>query len=198
MVRTFMIAVGLAAFSASTLSAQTVPAPAPAKAPPPACTSIERGQLDFWVGKWDVYPTGKDRLVAHSLIEKLYGDCAVRENWMPLGGPGGGSLSSYDPRTRKWHQNWVDSSGATVAFDGGWDGSKMVIEGLWPDVLGPGQGCNRSDDVLEASRRISPPSGGYDGRFGQDLAAELRFYVQARRGLNSYAALSIPSSPSLR
>ncbi|MEO5938182.1 MAG: hypothetical protein ABIQ43_04150 [Sphingomonas sp.] len=130
-------AIGLAAFSASGLSAQTTPAPP--KTPPPACSATERGQFDFWVGKWDVYPTGSDKLVAHSLIEKLYAGCAIRENWMPLAGAGGGSLSSYDPKTRKWHQTWVDSSGATVVFDGGWTGSTMVIEGMWPDVLGPGK-----------------------------------------------------------
>ena len=140
MVRFALSAACLVAFSTTGLSAQTTtPAPVQPAPPPPACTAAERSQFDFWVGKWDVYPTGKDRLVAHSLIEKLYGDCAIRENWMPLGAPGGGSLSSYDPKTKKWHQNWVDSSGATVTFDGGWDGSRMVIEGMWPDVLGPGK-----------------------------------------------------------
>ncbi len=29
-------------------------------------------------------------MVAHSLIEPVYG-CGIRENWMPLGKPGGGS-----------------------------------------------------------------------------------------------------------
>ena len=36
---------------------------------PPPCAAPEYRQLDFWVGRWDVYPTGKDKLVAHSLIE---------------------------------------------------------------------------------------------------------------------------------
>ena len=63
-------------------SAVSLP-PRPARAP-------EFHQLDFWVGKWDVYPTGKDKLVAHSLIEKVYG-CGIRENWMPLSNQPGGS-----------------------------------------------------------------------------------------------------------
>ena len=29
-------------------------------------------------------PMARDNLVAHSRIEKLYGGCAIRENWMPL------------------------------------------------------------------------------------------------------------------
>lgn len=120
MARVLLVAaIGLAVSSASSLPAQTTPI-----APPTACTTVERGQFDFWVGKWDVYPTGKDRLVAHSLIEKLYGGCAIRENWMPLGASGGGSLSSYDPKTAKWRQTWVDSSGATVVFEGAGPGRR--------------------------------------------------------------------------
>ena len=50
-----------------------------------------------------------DQLVAHSLIEKLYNGCAVRENWMPLSGAGGGSLNSYRPEKKQWEQYWTDS-----------------------------------------------------------------------------------------
>ena len=33
--------------------------------PPPAgCSSPESRQFDFWVGRWDVYPSAKDTLVA--------------------------------------------------------------------------------------------------------------------------------------
>lgn len=105
----------------------------------PPCAEPERSQLDFWVGQWDVYQTGSEQLVAHSLIEKLYDGCAIRENWMPLKKAGGGSLSSYDPRARKWRQTWVDSSGATVTFDGELRDADMVLEGNWPDLLGPGK-----------------------------------------------------------
>ena len=77
------------------IAGQTAPLPQPA--PPPACAAPEHRQFDFWIGRWDVYPTGKDALVAHSLIEKLYAGCTVRENWMPLKGSGGGSLNMYDP-----------------------------------------------------------------------------------------------------
>jgi hypothetical protein len=114
------------------------PAPSPAP-PPPACTSANHRALDFWVGHWDVSPTGSDKIVAHSLIERLYDGCAIRENWMPLKGNGGGSLSSYDPQIKGWQQLWVDSSGATVRFKGGAEGKAMVLTGQWTDVLGPGK-----------------------------------------------------------
>jgi hypothetical protein len=100
--------------------------------PPPGCTGAEARQFDFWVGRWDVYPNGKDNLVAHSLIERLYQGCAVRENWMPLRGGGGGSLNSYVPKEMAWRQTWVDSSGARVEFKGGLHGKDMVLEGFWP------------------------------------------------------------------
>jgi hypothetical protein len=120
---------------ASGVSAQT---PTPS-APPPACTAPEHRQFDFWVGYWDVYPTGKDKLVAHSLIEKLYGECTIRENWMPLNNNTGGSLSMYDPAARKWHQTWQDSQNGRVEFDGSVVDGKVVLVGNWKGANGPGQ-----------------------------------------------------------
>lgn len=96
-----------------------------------ACAATEHHQFDFWVGKWDVYPTGKDRLVAHSLIESVYNGCGIRENWMPLNNQPGGSLSIYVPDQKRWEQFWIDSSGSRAAFTGGWTGSAMVIQGKW-------------------------------------------------------------------
>ena len=52
---------------------------------PPGCNSPESHQWDFWVGSWEVHPKGADQVIAHSLIEKRYTGCAIRENWMPLG-----------------------------------------------------------------------------------------------------------------
>ncbi len=103
------------------------------------CASTDHRALDFWVGEWDVYPAGTAKLVAHSLIEKLYAGCAIRENWMPLVGGPGGSLSSFDPADKRWHQRWFDSSGAIVDFDGGAVGGAIVLTGNWRNVVGPGQ-----------------------------------------------------------
>jgi hypothetical protein len=112
----------------------------PARMPPPSpCVTPDYRAFDFWVGSWDVYPTGTQRLVAHSLIERLYDGCAIRENWMPLRGGGGGSLSGFLRDEKSWRQTWVDSSGARVDFKGGIEGDAMVLTGLWKDVLGPGK-----------------------------------------------------------
>jgi len=123
--------------TAGPAAAQTPP---PAAAPPPpACATPEYRQFDFWVGRWDVYPTGAGKLVAHSLIERLYGGCAIRENWMPLTGGGGGSLSNYVASGKGWRQTWLDSSGARVEFTGGLVGEAMVITGSWPGAVTPGR-----------------------------------------------------------
>lgn len=108
-------------------------------APQPACSDAEHHQFDFWVGKWDVYGP-KGRLVAHSLIEPVYG-CGIRENWMPFSNQPGGSLSVYVPAEKRWEQFWIDSAGSRVVFTGGWNGSAMIISGEWPtspsDKTGP-------------------------------------------------------------
>lgn len=117
-----------AAFSQS-----SAPAPAaPSSPPPPACTAPEHRQFDFWVGRWDVYPTGTQQLVAHSLIERLYADCVIRENWMPIRGGGGSSLNTWRPGERRWRQLWADSSNSWVDFSGGMEGDAMVLTASTP------------------------------------------------------------------
>ena len=82
--------------------------PHPHRAAPPACAGPEHRQFDFWVGHWDVYPTGKRKLVAHSLIEKLYAGCAIRENWMPLGGNARRQPQQLRRRAdKRWHRPGV-------------------------------------------------------------------------------------------
>jgi hypothetical protein len=115
----------IAAIAALAL-AQTAPV-----APP--CAAAEYHQFDFWAGKWDVY-NAKGQMVAHSLIEPVYG-CGIRENWMPIGKPGGGSLSIYVPSEKKWEQFWIDGQGSRAFFTGGWNGSAMVITRKWGGPL---------------------------------------------------------------
>ena len=125
-----ILAVGLSLTASSAL----------AQAPQaPVCTTANHRQFDFWVGSWDVYPTGKDKLVAHSLIENLYRGCVIRENWMPLNGTPGGSLNTYDPEDKRWHQVWMDAANGRVSFDGGFADGKMVLTGNWRGAQTPGQ-----------------------------------------------------------
>jgi len=125
-----MATILLAALAAQAPTASSAP-------PPPACAAPEHRQFDFWVGRWDVYPTGAERLVAHSLIERLYGDCVIRESWMPLRGGGGSSLNSWRPGERRWRQLWADSANSWAEFSGGLEGEDMVL------IAGEGQTRSR-------------------------------------------------------
>jgi hypothetical protein len=115
------------------------PISAHAQPTPSGCRMPEHRQFDFWVGRWDVYPTRKDKLVGHSVIENLYGGCVIRENWMPLSGTEGGSLNTYDPEDRRWHQVWMDAANGHVSFDGVYAGGKMMLTGSWRGARRPGQ-----------------------------------------------------------
>jgi hypothetical protein len=112
--------------------AQTPPAP-------PPCETAEHRAFDFWVGEWVVTRADTGAQVAESRIEKLYTGCAIRENWMPTGGAGGGSINAYDPQARLWRQSWVDSTGAWVDFSGGVVDKTLVLTGLWRNYVAPGK-----------------------------------------------------------
>lgn len=142
------------------LLALAAPASAQMAVPPPpgtvakACQDAERRQFDFWIGTWDVYPTGKPKLVAHSRIESVYNGCGVRENWMPLNGNDGGSLSTFVPAEKGWRQTWIDSGGARVEFTGGWNGQAMVLTGLWPEVANGQDGLVRMTYTAGEDRSV--------------------------------------------
>jgi hypothetical protein len=136
---------------ASAAMAQSAPPPKPAQS---GCDTPESHQLDFWVGKWEVHPNGADQIIAHSLVEKRYSGCAIRENWMPVGKEllgGGGSLSLYDARRHQWRQTWIDSTGTRADFDGGFANGVMSITGLWPNYIAPGQ-----DALVRMNYQLQP------------------------------------------
>ncbi|MFN2100534.1 hypothetical protein [Altererythrobacter sp. MF3-039] len=112
--------------AASGQAAQTPPPP------PPACDKETHAGFDFWVGEWDVYPSGTDNKVADSKIERKHNGCAVIESWMPLNGAGGTSLNNVDALTGHWRQKWVGSSPGAVEFSGGVVDGTMVLTGTWP------------------------------------------------------------------
>ncbi|WP_370187965.1 hypothetical protein [Qipengyuania sp.] len=108
-------------------------AAAPATPPPapPKCEGEAYAAFDFWVGEWEVFPSGGEQKVADSRIEKVSAGCAIRETWMPLQGRGGSSLSAYDPSDGAWHQLWVGGVPGRVFFDGGPVDGAMVLTGYW-------------------------------------------------------------------
>lgn len=113
---------------------QTAPAP---QAPPPVdCMDANHRAFDFWLGDWDVSPTGSQTVVAHSVISSTAGGCAVQEDYHQTVGPGGvaatyhgASFSTYDQRRGGvWRQFYVDSGGAVTVFEGGVRDGAMVLD----------------------------------------------------------------------
>lgn len=107
------------------------------------CTAPEHRQLDFWIGEWDVSPTGADMVVAESTIRPLDQGCSIFEEWRPFQGPGGHSLSDYDPTTQKWHQTWIDSAGVRTLFTGAFEGGVMGLDYDTAAPAGQPQGRRR-------------------------------------------------------
>lgn len=134
---TLALAAGVAAAQPLPLPPRPDHSPDRRASAPGPCIDAEHRRFDFWVGRWNVSPTGQPQIVAHSLIESLYSGCAIRENWAPIGqNASGGSLSSYVAPDHEWRQTWVDSSGARGEFKGGWNGRAMVLTGSWPRADG--------------------------------------------------------------
>lgn len=75
-------------------------------------------QFDFWVGTWDVFATGTEKLVGKNIIEIASGGCMLLENWTALGPQGGSgkSMNYVNPETKKWEQLWIGSGGPPQKF----------------------------------------------------------------------------------
>lgn len=119
-------------FSALAVSAEDVPAN-------PCATSQQR-QLDFWVGDWKLtWPGDKARetVQGSNHIVRILDGCVVQENFD--GGPDmhlrGTSVSTFDARSGKWKQTWVDNEGGYLDFIGEWKNGQMILarEGVGPD-----------------------------------------------------------------
>jgi hypothetical protein len=96
--------------------------------PAPRCNAAEYRQFDFWLGEWQVHgPAGK--LAGTNRIEREYDGCVVHEHYTGAKGYRGESLNTYDPDRKVWHQTWVDNQGLLLLVEGGWRGTRMVLEG---------------------------------------------------------------------
>jgi len=79
--------------------------------------------FDFWIGEWDVQPTGPTRAPmgsgATSIVERQLDGCVIQENWLPLGGVGAGkSFNIYNSVTKQWEQYYVDTRATITLYKG--------------------------------------------------------------------------------
>ncbi len=162
------------------LAAQMSP-PVPPANLPARCTAPEYHQFDFWIGEWRVFQTAKpDEMVASSLIESVYNGCGIRESWRPFSMMTGGSISSFDRHDGRWHQTWIDSSGARVEFTGGVTGGEMVLTGMWRDYAGPGKDAlvrmTYSQRASGEIRQLGEKS--YDGGVSWQLGFDFTYHPE--------------------
>ena len=91
-------------------------------------------QFDFWVGEWEVRPTGQPAIgpPAHNTVTLDDNDCVVTEHWTSPSGSVGQSFNIFDRSYGEWRQTWVDNSGGQHDYHGRLVDGNMVYEGDTP------------------------------------------------------------------
>jgi len=108
--------------------------------PSSSCSEPQQKQFDFWVGDWDLtWPAEGQMKAGHGAnsINRTLDRCVVEEHFS--GGDSvslrGMSVSTYDARSGKWKQTWVDNEGNYLDFVGEFKDGQMVLarEATRPD-----------------------------------------------------------------
>jgi tetratricopeptide (TPR) repeat protein len=68
-------------------------------------------EFDFWIGDWDVRPTGQPPFgpAARNTVTLEENGCVVMEHWNAPGGSHGQSFNLFDRSIGQWRQTWVDA-----------------------------------------------------------------------------------------
>ena len=100
-------------------------------------------EFDFWVGDWDVRPTGTVNPTgppARNTITIEDNGCVVMEHRLAPSGNQGQSFNIFDRSVGKWRQTWVDNLGGQHDYRGGLVNGNMVLIGDTPAPNGqPGR-----------------------------------------------------------
>ncbi|HKW09315.1 MAG TPA: nuclear transport factor 2 family protein [Gemmatimonadaceae bacterium] len=99
------------------------------------CRHDERfRQFDFWVGDWDVRPTGQPAVgpPARNTVTLDDNDCVVTEHWSAPSGSVGQSFNIFDRSYGQWRQTWVDNVAGQHDYRGRLVDGNMVFEGDTP------------------------------------------------------------------
>jgi len=91
-------------------------------------------ELDFWVGDWDVRPTGQPPAgpPARNTVTLDDNDCVVTEHWTAPSGSMGQSFNIFDRSYGVWRQTWVDNLGGQHDYRGHLIDGNMVFVGDTP------------------------------------------------------------------
>jgi uncharacterized protein (TIGR02246 family) len=91
-------------------------------------------QFDFWIGDWDVRPTGQPPVgpPARNTVTLDDNDCVVTEHWSSPSGSVGQSFNIFDRSYGEWRQTWVDNTGGQHDYRGRIVDGNMVFAGDTP------------------------------------------------------------------
>lgn len=91
-------------------------------------------EFDFWIGDWDVRPTGTPAVgpPARNTVTLDNNGCVVTEHWKAPGGSEGQSFNLFDRSLGVWRQTWVDNVGGQFDYRGGLVAGNMVYLGENP------------------------------------------------------------------
>jgi uncharacterized protein DUF1579 len=102
-------------------------------AQPNPCADPQQKQFDFWIGEWNLtWPGDKPGEVGHGTnsIKRILDGCVVQESFsgadsMHLRGT---SVSTFDARSNRWKQTWVDNEGGYLDFLGDFSNGQMILQ----------------------------------------------------------------------
>jgi ketosteroid isomerase-like protein len=91
-------------------------------------------EFDFWIGDWDVRPTGQPPAgpAARNTVTLEERGCVVMEHWNAPGGSHGQSFNIFDRSIGMWRQTWVDAQGGQHDYRGRFKDGNMAFVGDVP------------------------------------------------------------------
>lgn len=102
--------------------------------------SMKNEDFSFWLGQWEVYQTGTDKLAGQSHIEGMLNGFAFRESYATPTGYHGTSYNTYNSTLKRWEQYYVDNGGTVLHIVGNLQQGSMVLSDCEADTTGT---CNR-------------------------------------------------------
>jgi len=91
-------------------------------------------EFDFWLGDWDVRPTGQPPAgpPSRNTITSDEDGCVLTEHWESPSGSKGRSFNIFDRSYGMWRQTWVDNVGGQHDYKGSLKNGNMVFLGDTP------------------------------------------------------------------
>ena len=91
-------------------------------------------EFDFWLGDWDVRPTGQPPAgpPSRNTITSDEDGCVLTEHWESPSGSKGRSFNIFDRSYGQWRQTWVDNVGGQHDYRGSLKDGNMVFLGDIP------------------------------------------------------------------